>query len=200
MKTCTKCKLEKTISEFNKSSKVKSGLRSSCRECDAQWNRQHYELNKERIQQKHAEYRMRNPDQSKEYYMANREIFCEKARINYLENREKKREYAKEYYVENPDIIAACRSRRRARKYGTNTSHTAADIRNIFEKQRGLCASCTKKLSKSGKNKFHVDHIMPLSRGGSNGKENIQCLCPECNLKKHAKDPLDWAKQNWRLL
>lgn len=32
--------------------------------------------------------------------------------------------------------------------------------------------------------KFHVDHIIPLSRGGRDELENLQFLCVRCNLKK----------------
>jgi len=41
---------------------------------------------------------------------------------------------------------------------------------------------------------------MPLSRGGSNDKYNLQLLCPTCNLKKSAKDPIDFAQENGNLL
>jgi 5-methylcytosine-specific restriction endonuclease McrA len=34
---------------------------------------------------------------------------------------------------------------------------------------------------------FHVDHIVPLARGGTNGPENLQLLAPVCNLRKGAK-------------
>ncbi len=34
---------------------------------------------------------------------------------------------------------------------------------------------------------LHVDHVFPISKGGSNDLRNLQLLCQKCNLKKHAK-------------
>lgn len=121
-------------------------------------------------------------------------------RDQYVKNREHKLAAVKAYYIANPEKVAATRFKRRARNLGAEGSHTAADIKMIFENQRGLCANCKKKLAKSGKNKYHVDHIQPLARCGSNAKENLQCLCPTCNHRKHAKDPFDWANENGKLL
>ena len=71
---------------------------------------------------------------------------------------------------------------------------------SIFDSQSGLCATCETKLFKSGKNKFHADHIKPLAKGGANDRYNIQCLCPACNFSKGSKDPIDWAQKNGKLL
>ena len=41
-KRCSLCGLEKSIGEFNKDSRLKSGLRSSCRECNREHGRKYW--------------------------------------------------------------------------------------------------------------------------------------------------------------
>lgn len=200
MKICTKCNAEKSVANFSKSSSGKSGLSAHCKACQSEYHRIHYEANKASINARHRAYNEANPQYRVEYYAKNRDRFLSAARENYAENRDSKLEYQKQYYVENPEKVAATRFKRRARLLGAEGSHTAADIKAIFESQRGRCASCEKKLFMTGAKKYHVDHIKPLARGGSNAKENLQCLCPSCNHRKHAKDPFDWAKENGKLL
>lgn len=36
---------------------------------------------------------------------------------------------------------------------------------------------------------LHVDHIIPVSKGGKTVDSNLQCLCWQCNLKKSNKTP-----------
>lgn len=40
---------------------------------------------------------------------------------------------------------------------------------------------------------YHVDHVVPISLGGSDGPENLVLTCPNCNHRKHAKHPMDFA-------
>lgn len=101
---------------------------------------------------------------------------------------------------ENHELSAQHSRNRRARLCTAEGSHTAFDISRIIKAQKNKCANCVKSLNKRGGSVFHVDHICPLSKGGSNWPSNLQILCPGCNLRKHAKDPLDWAQENGRLL
>lgn len=89
--------------------------------------------------------------------------------------------------------------RHRVRAAGNISSKT---VMQILELQNRRCAepSCNKKLKIGEKNAFHLDHIMPVSKGGDNSFGNLQCLCPSCNHRKSDKLPEAWAKENGRLL
>lgn len=164
----------------------------------------YYLENKEKARAKGIVYREQNAEaisqRKKDYYAENRDKIIAYHKTRRLENPEPERERCRQYKLKNPDVVAALNRKRKAIKKGAIGTHTAADVFAIFDSQRGKCASCPLKLKKSGKNKFHVDHIMPLAKGGSNDKYNLQLLCPDCNLRKHAKDPIDWAQENGRLL
>lgn len=56
----------------------------------------------------------------------------------------------------------------------------------LFNRENGRCAICKCDLTgviALGK-KIHIDHIIPISSGGTNDPTNLQILCDDCNLKK----------------
>lgn len=145
----------------------KRTARPERREYRKRYTRAYREANAERLQ---AEKRA--------WYEANRERL-----------RQKSKETSREWARRNPDRVRASALRRIARKKNApGTHHTAADVRSQFKAQRGLCYWCKIKLEK-----YEVDHVVPLARGGSNGKENIVCACRPCNRRKGAKMPAEFA-------
>ena len=75
-------------------------------------------------------------------------------------------------------------NRRRATKAKAEGSHTQGEW-ELLKKQYGyVCPAC-------GKGEPNItlteDHIIPLSRGGSDYIENIQPLCKSCNSTKHTE-------------
>jgi len=61
---------------------------------------------------------------------------------------------------------------------------TKEDIFNLLKEQNYKCAISREDLRKTG---FHIDHIKPISKGGTHTLDNIQLTTPEENLKKGSK-------------
>lgn len=85
---------------------------------------------------------------------------------------------------------------RRAREIGAEGKFTKAEVEALFQRQRGKCAYCAKPI----RNGYHVDHVIPLARGGTNWIANIALACAKCNITKGATDPLEFARRLGRLV
>lgn len=73
-------------------------------------------------------------------------------------------------------------AKRRAMLQSANGSFTFIEFLDLCKKYNFNCLRCGKKF-----NKLAADHVVPLSKGGSNTIENIQPLCKSCNSKKRDK-------------
>lgn len=105
-------------------------------------------------------------------------------------NPEKNRAHARAARTRNPEVYRVAVRRRRARLLAAPGDHDAQDIADLYEAQAGLCAAphCYADLSGG----YHVDHVTPVSREGSNGPENLQLLCAPCNQAKGARTMDEW--------
>jgi len=133
--------------------------------------REYRKRNRERIQQ-HETLRQRTPRS---------EQAQKRSRVHYLKNRKAINERHRLWRKENPGQVCAHASRYRARKLNANGSHTSEEFELICQRQRGRCFHCAKTC------KLTRDHIVPLSRGGTDFAYNLQGLCKPCNSAKHAK-------------
>lgn len=178
-------------------------------------NAARYAANREKIKKQVADYRAANQDKVKasqsKYLAANKEAIAKKHKAYAAKNSEKKKQAAAEWrrlnperakaavdawYAKNPDAMKIKKHTRRARLLAGGKLSSDIVLK-LLKLQRGMCAACHCKLSKSGQ---HIDHIMPIAKGGANTDDNVQLLCPPCNLAKNAKHPIDWAQENGRLL
>jgi hypothetical protein len=61
-----------------------------------------------------------------------------------------------------------------------------AFIRYVVTVDKITCRWCRRNIPKG---KRHVDHIIPISRGGPHSRKNLCCACCHCNWSKGAKLP-----------
>lgn len=69
----------------------------------------------------------------------------------------------------------------RAEQYGAVNRLALDDLLRIIRTANGCCSYCQREV---GAESLTPDHVIPLSRGGSNTPDNIVAACPECNVRK----------------
>jgi len=134
-------------------------------------------------------------DQRKITRIKNADKIRERNRIWRSKNVEHLRFKKRQWRIDNIDRARAYKRNAKARRKLSQGTHSASDIREIWQAQRGRCAYCRCKLKK-----YHVDHIVALARGGTNFRKNVQIACETCNLAKGAKDPIDFAQSRGLLI
>lgn len=87
------------------------------------------------------------------------------------------------YQAANPEQSMIQRAARQIRSAAAGTPFTPHDVAVLRIAQSDCCAYCMCPLDGAG----HVDHMTPLSRGGSHALHNLALACRQCNAEKHAK-------------
>jgi hypothetical protein len=190
MKTCSKCKVTKNITDFYKKSTSKDGLRSECKLCNREFSKKYkvnwYLTNKERLKN--------NKDiesiskYHKKYYDNNREKIKEYQKKYKENNSEKIKEYQKEYKENNSEKIKQWRKKYRDNKLNSDSiyklSHNIRSLISISIKKLGYIKSkktesilgCSFEYFRSyiesqfrdgmsweNQGEWHLDHKMPIS-------------------------------------
>jgi 5-methylcytosine-specific restriction endonuclease McrA len=144
-----------------------------------------HELSQRRKAQ--ARYRARHPERVKgmmrAWYDKNPTYERDRARRRYAADpkyRARVRANSKRFASEHPEYYRAASKLRRARLRGVECTLTGEQVRELFEEYAGLCVYCLGSATT-------LDHVVPISRGGSHSKDNLVPSCKSDNSKKGTK-------------
>lgn len=215
LKQCSQCEMLLDVSLFYSDTRTYDGLRPSCKDCLGSVNKAWRDKNPEYLRAYSAAYRLHNKDaicrmnrawraknlesarrKSREWIRDNPDK-ANRARREWasrnpdklrLKNREYRarnieamREKSRAYWRNNPEARRANRRNRRARLRAAGGHVSAAEWQSILDRFNGKCAKC------GASENIHMDHVVPLAKGGRHSIDNVQPLCQTCNLRKHTK-------------
>lgn len=190
MKTCTICLETKELEHFHKLSTAKDGYRNQCKECRNARNKTY--------KRKATQY---NTTYAKTYYRNNSEVLKQKSKESYARHSINRKSQKKIYRDNNKDKIAlgnkkyynttagklsraASTNKWRASKLSTSDNTiTKATLQDLLANQDSLCKYCSCSLDST----MHLDHVIPLSKGGCHTLSNVVFSCRTCNTSKGAK-------------
>ncbi len=195
-KTCSACKQEKNVSEFHKRSRAKDGFCCWCKICVKEYGRQYYYENIEKQKAIRKQWRIENADLMRGY---------KKKYDNKPENKQRKRtwerarrredslfrdkQYLSRSLLRSLKNIGQCKKNSFLQEVGYTKQQLDDYLKPMRDKPCPMCGC-------SFENGYQIDHIYPTSLAKTRNElinlyklENLQLLCPTCNLKKHAKIP-----------
>ncbi|MBZ5726369.1 MAG: HNH endonuclease [Acidobacteriia bacterium] len=128
-----------------------------------------------------------NPEHSRLWHEANPQSRREANRRWQAANPDKQRRSIQRWREANPAILSAHSAKRRALTRGATVGDPKA-VAAIYEKakskRRVRCAYCGR-YPRVGER--HVDHVIPLAKGGPHTAANLRITCAQCNLSKGVK-------------
>ena len=201
IKACSKCKERLDVSRFPRDATRADGWYPQCKDCrragyDAEKRRAAGRRSARKNAHKHKAYQKQWRQENKEHlqarsraeYLASDKIKLKNRCTEWRNaNREKARECCRAWRKNNPDKVKEQYRLRRARKH--SVSHEPYTSREILDRDNWICGICRKAIDKifsyPHPMSASIDHIIPISRGGPDLKENLQAAHFLCNNRKN---------------
>lgn len=114
-------------------------------------------------------------------YRDKRPELLERNRAWKKNNPERAREHKKAFVKNNSEADRIYQANKKARKLGVVGELSVKDWLEVLSAWGSSCLKC------GSDHLVEIDHVVPLSKGGMNVKENIQPLCSDCNKRKKMK-------------
>lgn len=187
MKTCYKCNQIKSLSDFYYR-KDSNTHRNECKECikAAKAVRESIDGVKEMRALKEKQRRIDKKEQIKA--VRDKRYADPNQRLIILENGKRSYEKLKIY---KPEILKAANSYQRAKRkieINKETSSTTSEIHTWIKEAVKICSYCNNYCLTN----YQIDHIDPISKGGTHTIDNFTIACPACNASKNATSLLIW--------
>jgi 5-methylcytosine-specific restriction endonuclease McrA len=211
MKKCPRCETFKDLNEFGLNKSKKDGRYVYCLECSRIISKEYYNKNHEEKLEREKVYREKNKERNKERNREKAKRYREKypervklsqdkynkkpeskIRSNRYNHSEKGKLYHRKYIKDNYDKWLTRQRKnqviRRIRKTNNEIfTISNKDMRRLLSSKCAVCESY---------DKIHIDHVIPVSRGGRHSIGNLQPLCQGCNLSKNNKLNIEW--KSWK--
>lgn len=200
MKSCFKCNQVLPIQAFGLDKAKSDGHRGVCKACFNAKSRQLRIENLERYKSYQIKNRLKHPETQKfnnKKWAANnperrKQINNEWAKNNrhYLaqrmvEYRKRKPTKHQEWVKANPEVARNNWQRRRAVEKNAPTFFiTKKELLRLYASPCFYCGLKT--------DSMHMDHVMPISRGGRHSIGNLVPACAKCNISKKDKLLIEW--------
>ncbi len=187
-----------TYAGYWKHYRAKTVFCQPCKKAYSEYQKQRYQKDKEKYIQKSAVWAKNNPEKStaskKKYWLKNKEKHSKLVLSWQNENKDKLNEINRNWAKNNPDKIRRKNHKRRAFKKNVDfEKYTESQVLETYGSNCHICNDLIdlKAPRSSGKPKWekslHIDHLIPISKGGSDTLENVRPSHAICNLRKGAK-------------
>ena len=188
-----------TYAGYKKHKNNKTQICDECRQAYRKYDRQRYYATIERRKEL-AKIRNARPEHKayiRAYKQKNKEHILQKQRLYVEANRQKVAEQKKQWKLDNPDKNLehnrkAERARRARLKNSITISYTESQVISTYGTNCNICGldidfNATRQVGKSGwQMGLHIDHLIPIAKGGSDTLENVRPTHGLCNLRKCA--------------
>ena len=177
--------MEKPLKDFYKHPQCRDGYDTRCKQCGKEYSRAwraanpgvHTELKR----QWNADNRQARNARARELYQANPSAAKARTRRYLASHPGLAIAKTRRWRTLNPAAYKACVHRRRARMKAAGIAFTGQEWLDLCARYGNRCLRCGKVV------KLTPDHVIPISKGGTNAIDNIQPLCQPCNSGKRDK-------------